>query len=105
VLMQKAAIVILNYNGEKMLRQFLPDVIQHSVYDVIVADNASSDGSLDFLNTDFPKLETVRLEANHGFAQGYNLALEQLQGRYQYYRSEERRVGKGCKTRSWPGTS
>jgi len=83
--MQKAAIVILNYNGEKMLRQFLPDVIQHSVYDVIVADNASSDGSLDFLNTDFPKLETVRLEANHGFAQGYNLALEQLQGRYQYY--------------------
>ena len=83
--MQKAAIIILNYNGEKMLRKFLPDVIQHSFYDVIIADNASSDGSLDFLTRDFPQLETIRLEANHGFANGYNLALERLRGKYEYY--------------------
>lgn len=83
--MQKAAIVILNYNGEKMLRKFLPDVIHHSFYDVIIADNASSDGSLDFLTRDFPQLETIRLEANHGFANGYNLALERLRGKYEYY--------------------
>ena len=83
--MRKAAIVILNYNGEEMLRKFLPDVIHHSFYDVIIADNASSDGSLDFLTRDFPQLETIRLEANHGFANGYNLALEQLKDKYEYY--------------------
>lgn len=83
--MQKAAIVILNYNGEEMLSQFLPDVILHSTYDVIIADNASSDGSLDFLRRNFPQLQTIPLGANHGFANGYNLALEQLKGKYQYY--------------------
>lgn len=83
--MRKAAIVILNYNGEEMLRKFLPDVIHHSTYDVIVADNASTDGSMDFLTRHFPQLQTIRLEANHGFADGYNLALEQLKDAYEYY--------------------
>ena len=83
--MRKAAIVILNYNGEGMLRKFLPDVIHHSTYDVIVADNASSDGSIDFLVQHFPQLLTIRLESNYGFANGYNLALEQLKGKYEYY--------------------
>jgi GT2 family glycosyltransferase len=83
--MQKAAIVILNYNGEEMLRQFLPQVILHSSYDVIVADNASNDGSLDFLMRNYPQVQTIQLEANHGFANGYNLALEQIKDKYQYY--------------------
>lgn len=83
--MRKAAIVILNYNGEEMLAQFLPDVVLHSTYEVIVADNASSDGSLNFLAGHFPQLDTIRLEANHGFANGYNLALEKLKGHYEYY--------------------
>ena len=52
--MRKLAIVILNWNGAKMLRQYLPTVLENSVGDVIVADNASIDGSVNMLLTEFP---------------------------------------------------
>lgn len=83
--MQKAAIVILNYNGEEMLRKFLPDVVKYSTYDIIVADNASDDGSIDFLKESHPELRLIILESNYGFSHGYNLALDQLEGSYEYY--------------------
>ena len=83
--MQKAAIVILNYNGEDMLRKFLPAVTRYSLYDVFVADNGSTDGSIDFLKQNYPKIKTLLLGSNNGFAQGYNLALEQIKGIYEYY--------------------
>lgn len=83
--MQKAAIVILNYNGEDMLRKFLPDVVQFSNYEVIVADNGSTDDSISFLNENYPCLTTILLECNYGFSQGYNLALARLEGNYHYY--------------------
>lgn len=83
--MRKAAIVILNYNGERMLEKFLPDVIRYSAYDVIVADNASTDGSLDFLQRNHAQVAIISLEANYGFSQGYNLALERIRGEYEYY--------------------
>ena len=82
--MRKLAIVILNWNGVKMLRQYLPTVLENSVGDVIVADNASIDGSVSMLLTEFPQVRNIILEQNFGFAEGYNRALAQLSG-YEYF--------------------
>ena len=82
--MDKLAIVILNWNGEKMLRQYLPSVIQYSRDEatVYVADNASTDNSLELLRTHFPEVKLVILEKNWGFAEGYNKALKQIDAEY-----------------------
>ena len=82
--MKKLAIVILNWNGAEMMRQYLPTVLQNSVGEVIVADNASTDGSVKMLLTEFPDVPVVVLEQNFGFAEGYNRALAQLPD-YEYY--------------------
>ena len=79
--MDKVAIVILNWNGEKMLREYLPSVVNYSSGNgvtVYVADNASTDGSMDMLASAFPQVRTIRLEKNWGFAEGYNKALAQI---------------------------
>lgn len=77
------AVVILNYNGEKLLRQFLPSVIQHaSGADVIVADNFSTDTSLDVLRREFPSVKVIPLDHNYGFCGGYNRALAQVRADY-----------------------
>lgn len=83
--MQQAAIVILNYNGEEMLKRFLPSVLMQSKYPVIVADNASTDKSLDFLSYHYPEIQLLALKKNTGYAGGYNEALDKLQGLYKYY--------------------
>lgn len=49
---------------------------------VVVADNASTDGSLCYLQESFPQIETIRLRRNFGFAQGYNEALKEVQADY-----------------------
>ena len=73
----KLAIVILNWNGEKMLRRFLPSVVKQCPHDaiVIVADNGSTDHSLEVLRQDFPSVYVEELKENFGFAEGYNRAL------------------------------
>ncbi|ERM83365.1 hypothetical protein P872_16100 [Rhodonellum psychrophilum GCM71 = DSM 17998] len=83
--MEHCAIVILNYNGKEMLRQFLPIVIQHSSFSIFVADNASQDDSIDFLRTNHPEVQILALTQNHGFAGGYNRALEKIKGKFAYY--------------------
>ena len=62
--MKKVAIVILNWNGAAMMRRFLPSVIEHSqdVADIVVADNASSDDSLQLLRDEFPTVRTIVLD-------------------------------------------
>jgi GT2 family glycosyltransferase len=80
----KVAIVILNWNGRKFLQQFLPSVLQ-STYnnkEVIVADNASADGSVQFLQKHFPQVTIISLKKNYGFASGYNEALKSVQSDY-----------------------
>ena len=81
----KTAVVILNYNGAALMEEFLPSVI-HSVNgmdaEVIVADNASTDNSLEFLKTNHPKVRTIVLDKNYGFAEGYNRALAQIDAEY-----------------------
>ena len=82
--MDKVAIVILNWNGRKMLEQYLPTVLNYSSEEatVYVADNASTDGSLVMVQKEFPECRTIALEENWGFAEGYNKALEQIKAEY-----------------------
>jgi len=75
----RIAVVILNWNGKSFLEQFLPSVISNSHEATIyVADNASSDDSVDFLRVNFPHVKVIDNEENLGFAGGYNKALEIL---------------------------
>ena len=79
------AIVILNWNGEKYLQQFLPILIantKHLGTEIIVADNASTDDSLLILKSEFSTIRTVVLDKNYGFAGGYNKALLQIEADY-----------------------
>ena len=80
--MNKVAVVILNWNGAAMLRQFLPGVTAHSQAEVIAADNASTDDSLDVLRREFPAVRVIQLDRNYGFAEGYNRALAQVEAEY-----------------------
>jgi GT2 family glycosyltransferase len=81
--MNKIAVVILNYNGEKLLQQFLPSVLEHSkIATVIVADNASPDQSLEILKSQFPSVKVIALDKNYGFCGGYNRALKQVEAEY-----------------------
>jgi len=76
----KIAIVILNWNGRKLLEKFLPSVVKFSLGDaeVYVADNNSSDSSIDFLKAHYPEVKIVRNSTNGGYAKGYNDALKNI---------------------------
>ena len=81
--MTKIAVVILNYNGEKFLRKFLPSVVEHSASaEVIVADNGSTDASREILRKEFPGVRLLELDQNYGFCGGYNRALRQIDASY-----------------------
>ncbi|WP_037361386.1 glycosyltransferase family 2 protein [Asinibacterium sp. OR53] len=78
------AVVILNYNGRHYLEQFLPSVLA-STYPgvrVVVADNASTDDSLEYLRNSFPGVEVLTHDTNEGFAGGYNWALRLVKADY-----------------------
>jgi len=75
----KIAVVILNWNGKKLLEQFLPSVVQNSPEaTVYLADNASTDDSISFVTKHFPTVQIIKNEYNFGYAQGYNEALKQV---------------------------
>ena len=78
----KVAVVILNWNGEKMLRRFLPGFITHTKGKMSVADNHSDDDYLKLLADEFPSVPTIVLDKNYGFAEGYNKALSQVDADY-----------------------
>ncbi|MEX2233339.1 MAG: glycosyltransferase family 2 protein [Cyclobacteriaceae bacterium] len=81
--MTSIAVVILNYNGEKLLQQFLPSVIQYSPEaEIFVADNGSSDTSVQLLRKHFPQVRILELKENFGFCGGYNKALRQVKADY-----------------------
>ena len=82
--MEKVAIVILNWNGVKMLSQYLPSVLRYSRDEatVYVADNASTDNSLSFLREHYPEVRLIIFDKNWGFAEGYNKALAQIDATY-----------------------
>lgn len=82
--MPKVAIVILNWNGRHYLQQFLPSVLATTYQntDVIVADNASTDDSIQFLQQNYPTVKIILLQQNFGYAKGYNEALKQVHADY-----------------------
>ncbi len=81
--MTKVAVVILNYNGQKFLETFLPSVVIHNDgYEIIVADNASTDDSVNLLKTKFADIKIIQLANNDGFAGGYNNALKEIEAEY-----------------------
>lgn len=83
--MVKTAIVILNWNGLNYLKMFLENVVKYSIGNdtiVCVADNCSSDGSIEWVSDNFSEVKLIKFDKNYGFAGGYNLALEQLDARY-----------------------
>jgi GT2 family glycosyltransferase len=80
----KVAIVILNWNGIKHLSQFLPSVLS-SVYpdlDIIVGDNGSTDGSVEFIRKEYPSVKIIQNDQNYGFTGGYNKVLEHVDADY-----------------------
>ena len=82
--MKKVAVVILNWNGKKFLHDLLPTLIQHTPADVdiVVGDNASTDGSVEFLQQQFPQIQIIENDKNYGFAEGYNKVLSQVDTDY-----------------------
>ena len=78
------AIVILNWNGRPLLQIFLPSVVaaQYESLQVVVIDNGSTDDSISFLASNFPQVRVVSLSKNEGFANGYNLGLQQIEADY-----------------------
>lgn len=82
----KVSIVILNWNGKSLMREYLPNVVAHTLgssdVELVVADNGSVDGSLEFLAAEYPQIRRIDLVDNHGFAEGYNLALSQVEAEY-----------------------
>ncbi len=79
--MTQTRIVILNWNGAEHLRRYLPSVVAAAPQGVgiIVADNGSTDDSVDVLQQEFPEVELLQLDRNYGFAGGYNRALKQVE--------------------------
>lgn len=80
----RIAVVILNWNGKKLLEKFLPEVISHSqhIAQIVVADNASTDDSISFLQQNFSSVKIISIDKNLGFAGGYNYALKQVDADY-----------------------
>jgi GT2 family glycosyltransferase len=81
--LKKIAVVILNWNGAKLLEQFLPSVVAYSEEATIyVADNASTDTSIEVIQSKFPQITIIKNDGNYGFAKGYNVALQQVEEDY-----------------------
>ena len=83
--MKPVAVIILNWNGAKLLRRYLPTVIEGTnalIADIIVADNGSTDDSRQILKQEFPQVKTLFFDKNYGFAEGYNRAINETN--YQY---------------------
>ncbi|MDB5158192.1 MAG: wbbL 2 [Mucilaginibacter sp.] len=80
----KVAIVILNWNGLKHLRRFLPSVVSSEWpnLDIVVGDNASTDGSVEFIRDEYPTIRLIQNDANYGFTGGYNRVLAQVEADY-----------------------
>ena len=93
----KIAVIILNWNGKNFLQQFLPSVIEHNYEntEIIVADNASTDDSILFLEEVYPNIKIILLENNYGFSKGYNEALKKVQADYYILLNSDAEVSEG----------
>ncbi len=78
------AVVVLNYNGEELLKKFIPSVFSNLPHNasLYVVDNASTDDSLSYLEYNYPEIKRIALHKNYGFAEGYNRGLRQIEADY-----------------------
>src|SRR4051812_27266474 len=81
---QDTAVVILSYNGREWHELFLPEIVKEATtgYEVIVADNASTDDTLEYLQKNFPSVRTLHIDINRGFSNGYYEALKLIEAKY-----------------------
>ncbi|MBE6314297.1 MAG: glycosyltransferase family 2 protein [Bacteroidales bacterium] len=96
--MKDLAVIILNWNGRKLLEQFLPIASRYSITedaDLIVADNGSTDDSVEWIKTHYPEVKVLSFGENYGFAEGYNRAIEQTQYKYTILLNSDVEVTKG----------
>ena len=94
--LNKTAVVILNYNGVKLMQKYLPTVIEPTAgAEIIVADNGSTDGSVEWLREEYPTLRLIALDKNYGFADGYNMALKEVEAEYYVLLNSDIRTPKG----------
>lgn len=80
----KVSVIILNWNGEKLLKRFLPSVAGFipETAQLVVADNGSTDNSVKYVRTEFPKIRVIEFDRNYGFAEGYNKAIAMMDSPY-----------------------
>src|SRR5574344_686635 len=107
----RAAIVILNWNGIKFLQKYLPAVIAELSPDctLVVADNGSTDGSLEWIAAEYPsQCRVIAFDKNYGFTGGYNRALKQVEADYYVIMNSDIRVpqkggeaGEGATEGNW----
>jgi len=78
-LINTVAVVIINWNGKKLLKKFLPSVTNFSKEaKIYIIDNFSNDSSIKFINENYPKIKIIKLKKNYGYAEGYNLGLKHV---------------------------
>lgn len=96
--MKKVSVVILNWNGARLLRAFLPSVVKYSpsdFVDIYVVDNASTDDSINIVSNDFPEVKLISFQKNYGFAEGYNRAISQIKSEYVVLLNSDVEVSEG----------
>ena len=96
--MKSLAVVILNYNGIKLIKKFLPSVIKFTPirYNIYIIDNGSSDGSVKFIRSNFKRIKIVQLNKNYGYAKGYNIGLRNINDDIFKYEGQEIINGNSC---------
>ena len=83
--MKKLGVIILNWNGLRLLKEFLPVASKYTrgeEVDLIVADNGSTDDSVEWINSNHPEVRVIEFKENFGFAEGYNRAIDQADYKY-----------------------
>ena len=92
------ALVILSWNGQKFLEQFLPSVVRlkYQPLDIYVADNASTDNSIEFLQKNYPAIKIISIKTNEGFAKGYNIALKEVVADYYFLVNQDVELTENC---------
>lgn len=96
--MKLVSIIILNWNGKQYLEEFLPALERHTTHpgaELVVADNGSADGSLEFLRKEHPGIRVVELDKNYGFSGGYNRAAAQIDSTYMLLLNSDIEVTEG----------
>ncbi|MDG1842571.1 MAG: glycosyltransferase family 2 protein [Crocinitomicaceae bacterium] len=89
------SVVILNYNGEKHLQNYLSEVVKYSPEaQVVIIDNASTDNSINYIEENYPEIQLIKLEKNIGFAKGYNKGLKFVKSTYYILLNNDVRVSK-----------